>query len=113
MTPSTTGTTPSGQTTGQAAAAGAVTAATEADVKSGASVYDQSGGLVGKVESVSGGNAVVDAGGTRAAIPVGSFAKNDKGLVISMTKAEIEASAKDAAKTTKTTTKTKTTKKPK
>lgn len=100
-------------TTTTTTSAGAVEAATTADVKSGVSVYDQSGGLVGKVESVSGGNAVVNAGGTRAAIPVASFAKNSKGLVISMTRAELEASAKNAAKTTSKSTTVKSAKKPK
>lgn len=99
-------------TTTTTSSEGAVETATAADVKSGVSVYDQHGGLVGKVESVSGANAVVNAGGTRAAIPVASFAKSSKGLVISMTKAELEASAKTAAKTTTKTT-TKTSKKPK
>ena len=43
-------------------------------------------------------------------IPVSSFAKNDKGLVISMTKAELDAQAPASTKTTtvkKTTTKKK------
>ena len=72
-------------------------AATAADVKSGVSVYDQNGGVVGKVESVSAKGAIISTGTTRATIPVSSFAKNDKGLVISMTKAEINASAKKKA----------------
>jgi hypothetical protein len=101
-------------TTTTTSSADAVETATAADVKSGVSVYDQHGGLVGKIESVSGANAVVNAGGTRAAIPVASFAKSSKGLVISMTRAELEASAKAAAKTTTTKTSTvKTSKKPK
>jgi hypothetical protein len=116
LTPAQTGTTPSGQPVpSDQTQAAQVTAATAADVKSGVTVYDQKGGVVGKVESVSGGNAVVSTGGTRAAIPLGSFAKSDRGLVIGMTKSELEASAKQSApKTvTKTTTTTKTTKKPK
>jgi hypothetical protein len=100
-----TGQTPSGQTTGTAATTQTpqITAATAADVKAGVSVYDQKGGLVGKVESVSAKGAVVSTGSARALIPVSSFAKNDKGLVMSMTKAELEAAspkttAKPAAK---------------
>lgn len=86
--------------------AAATQAATAADVKSGVSVYDTSGGLVGKIQSVSGANAVVDTGTVRAQIPVSSFAKNDKGLVLAMTRAQIDASAKhSAATTTKTTAK--------
>jgi len=46
------------------------------------------------VDSVRGKNAVVSAGSVKAQVPISSFAKNDKGLVIAMTKAEIEAAAK-------------------
>jgi len=63
-------------------------------VKSGLSVYDSKGAVVGKIESVSGKNAVLASGDVRASIPVSSFAKNDKGLVIGMTKSEFEAAAK-------------------
>ena len=52
-------------------------------------------------------------GTVKANIPVASFAKNDKGLVISMSKTEIDAAAKPAAANKTTTTTTKTTKKPK
>ena len=68
--------------------------ASSADVKSGVAVHDQSGGLVGKIESVSSKGAVVNTGSTRASIPVSSFAKNSKGLVLSMTKTQLEAAAK-------------------
>jgi hypothetical protein len=68
------------------------------------SVYDQKGDLVGKIESMSGDNAVVSTGSARASIALSSFAKSDQGLVISMTKGELNAAAK---KTTKTKTKTK------
>lgn len=77
--------------------ASATRAATAADVKKGVSVYDQSGGVVGKIDSVSGKNAVLSTGSTKATVPISSFAKNDKGLVIGMTKAEIDAQAKKAA----------------
>src|SRR5258708_3349960 len=76
------------------ASAGQVKAAGTADVKSGISVYDEKGGLVGKIESVNAKGAVVNTGTARASIPIASFAKNDKGLLLSMTKAEIEAAAK-------------------
>jgi hypothetical protein len=100
ITPAQTGTTPSGQTTGAAPAA-ALTAATAADVKAGVSVFDQKGGSVGKVESVTGERAVVDTGKVKATVPISSFAKNDQGLVISMTKAEIDAAAKPTTKAAK------------
>lgn len=74
-----------------------VTAATEADFKAGVPVFDQKGGVVGKVESVSAKGAVVSTGKARAEIPTASFGKNDKGLVMSMTKAELEAAASTKA----------------
>ena len=86
-----------------------MTAATAADVKTGVSVYDQKGGLVGKIDSVSGKNAVLSTGSVKASIPISSFAKSDKGLVISMSKAEIDAATKPATpnKTEKTAKKPK------
>jgi hypothetical protein len=64
-------------------------------VKKGLSVYDKNGDLIGKVDSVSGKNAVVTTTGkVKATVPIESFAKSDKGLVLVMTRAEIEAAAK-------------------
>jgi hypothetical protein len=40
----------------------------------------------------------VNTGKARAEIPLTSFGKNDSGLVISVTKAEIEAKAEDSKK---------------
>ncbi|HEY7005803.1 MAG TPA: hypothetical protein VH392_04895 [Sphingomicrobium sp.] len=68
--------------------------ATAADAKVGVSVYDTKGGLVGKVTSVDDKGVVVDTGTVKAALPLSGFAKNDKGLVLAMTKAELEAAAK-------------------
>jgi hypothetical protein len=80
------------------ASGAAVTAATAADVKAGVPVFDQKGGVVGKVESVSAKGAVVSTDKVKAEVPVSSFGKNDKGLMMSMTKAELEAaSAKSVA----------------
>jgi hypothetical protein len=75
--------------------------ATKDDLKAGASVYDAKGGVVGKIVSVSAKGALLDTGTVKATVPATSFAKNDKGLVISMTKAEIEAAAKPATKAPK------------
>jgi hypothetical protein len=80
--------------------AAAIQAATAADVKKGVAVYDQKGGTVGTVESVSAKGAVVATGKVRVPIPVSSFAKNDKGLVISLTKAELDAQAAPSKTTT-------------
>jgi hypothetical protein len=85
--------------------AAAIKPATAAEVKKGVSVYDQKGGTVGTIESVDAKGAIVATGKVRVPIPVSSFAKNDKGLVISMTKAELDAQA-PATKTTTTVKKT-------
>lgn len=99
MTPADTGQTPSGQTSGTASSTTATTttSATAADVKKGVSVYDQSGALVGKIDSVSGKGAVLNTGTTRAEIPIGSLARGEKGLVIGMSKADIDAAAKKSS----------------
>ena len=75
----------------------AVTAATAADVKAGMPVFDQKGGVVGKIEVVSAKGVVVSTGKVKAEIPVSSFGKNDKGLVMSMTKTELEAASAKSA----------------
>jgi len=99
MTPAQTGETPSGQSVPNTASdKPAVSAVTKADVKAGASVYDQNGGVVGKVESISAKGAVISTGTVKATVPLSSFAKSDQGLVIGMSKAEIEAAAKPTGK---------------
>jgi len=78
-------------------------------------VYDQSGALVGKVDSADSDGAIINTGKARAEIPLTSFGKNDKGLVVSVTKADLDAQAKTETKTetkTKTKTETKTETKP-
>lgn len=80
---------------------GQVTQAKSADIKVGASVYDQTGALVGKVDSVDANGAIVSTGESRAEIPLSSVGKNDKGLVITVTKSEIDAQAKKANPETK------------
>jgi hypothetical protein len=94
VTPAVTGQTPSGQTTAKAQTA--TTKVTKADVKTGATVYDSAGGTVGKIESVTSKGAVLNTGKVSVTVPLSSIAKSDKGLVIGMTKAEIEAAAKKA-----------------
>jgi hypothetical protein len=77
------------QASGEPAAA--VTAATAADVRTGATVQDPQGGIVGTIEAVDAEGAVVSTGNARAKMPISSFGKNANGLVISMTRAELEA----------------------
>ena len=102
LTPAVTGTTPSGQTTAKGAdnpnanakADAAQTKVTKADVKAGATLFDSTGASVGKIESVTAKGAVLDTGKVKVTVPLSALAKSDKGLVIGMTKAEIEAAAK-------------------
>lgn len=70
-----------------------VVAVTEADVKAGDAVHDTSGAGVGTVEAVSASGAVIATGKSRIQVPLTSLGKNDKGLVIAMSKAELDAAA--------------------
>ena len=63
---------------------------TISDVQEGSPVHDPAGGLVGTVESVNENGAVVSTGAARARLPFSSFGKNARGLVISMTRAQLE-----------------------
>ena len=65
--------------------------ATAADIRAGAPVLDPQGGTVGTIESVAADGAVVATGTARARIPLASFGKSDRGLVISVTRAQLEA----------------------
>lgn len=75
------------------ASAGTVTQATAADIQAGAQVRDQAGAPVGTIESVSAEGAVVSTGTVRAQLPITSFGKDNQGLVIAMTKTQLEAAA--------------------
>ena len=70
---------------------------TKADVTKGATVLGKDGGVVGKIESVSADAAVVATGKSRAQIPMTSFGKTSQGLVIAMSKTELEAAASGKA----------------
>jgi hypothetical protein len=87
------------QATQSAPAAAAAPAAAPA-VTVGANVVDTTGAPVGTIESVSGGNAVLSTGTAKAAIPVASFAKGANGLVVGITKADLEAKVAAASKPT-------------
>ena len=60
-------------------------------------VVDPAGVMVVSVERVCAEGAVVATGESRVVIPANSFAKNDRGLVIAMTRTELDAAAKAAA----------------
>ena len=66
---------------------------TISDVREGSRVHDRQGGLVGTIESVNENGAVVSTGRVRARLPFSSFGKNGAGLVISLTRAQLEAEA--------------------
>lgn len=66
-------------------------------VAAGTAVYDAQGAEVGKIESVSAGNAVIFTGTNRATIPLTSFGKGPKGPTLGMTRAELDAAVSKAA----------------
>jgi hypothetical protein len=80
-------------TDADAAASSRIVAATRGDFRAGQEVRDPQGGLVGTVESVDDDGVVVSTGSVRAELPFRSFGKNDRGLVISLTRAELEEAA--------------------
>lgn len=88
--------------TGQAAqtqpAATASSTASAPNVTVGASVVDTKGQPVGTIESVNGANAVLSTGTAKASIPTSSFAKGPNGLVIGISKADLEAQVAQATK---------------
>ena len=53
--------------------------------------------MVGTIESVDATGAVVATGTARAKLPLTSFGRNNQGLVISLTRAQLEAAAQQAA----------------
>lgn len=73
--------------------------AAKVNVTVGAAVMDAKGGAVGTIAAVNGDVSVIDTGTVKASIPNTSFAQSGKGLLISMTKAELEAAVQGAAVT--------------
>ena len=71
-------------------------AAAPTGVIKGATVYDGTGAVVGTIDSVTETAAVVSTGSTRVTLGFGSFAPSDKGPVIGMTRAQLEAAAANA-----------------
>ena len=78
-----------------APAAGAAAAAP--NVTAGATVSDASGGAVGTIDAIANGVATLNTGTVKAGVPVSSFAQGPNGLVIGLTKAQIDAQAAQAA----------------
>ena len=77
----------------QAAATGQAAATPTA----GATVYGPDGAEVGKIDKVENGNAVINTGKNSAAIPVSALGHNAKGLLLSMTRDQLDAAASAAS----------------
>lgn len=73
------------------------TSAVTVEIKQGDNVVDPQGGAVGTIAGVQAGNAIVDTGTHKATLPIASFAKSDKGLMISATKAQLDQMVSAAA----------------
>ena len=82
--------------TAPAAAPAATATPAQPNVTAGAAVSDVSGAPVGTIESVANGVATLSTGTTKAGIPVGSFAQGPNGLVLGMTRAQVDAQASAA-----------------
>lgn len=80
------------QTTPAPAPAAAPAAAAAAPAV-GATVMDTQGGMVGTIAAIEGGNATIDTGTVKAAVPLTSIGTSPKGPTLAMTKAELEAAA--------------------
>ncbi|XHR98509.1 hypothetical protein ACFB49_00990 [Sphingomonas sp. DBB INV C78] len=74
-----------------ASAPAAASASTK--VSAGVTVYDTAGGVVGKVDSISGDLAVLATEKSKVSVPLTSFGAGDKGPVIAMTRDQIDAQA--------------------
>ena len=70
--------------------------AAQVEVTAGATVYDAQGSEVGKVEKVEDGSAVVNTGKHSAALPTSGFGRNEKGLLLSMTREQLDAAVEAA-----------------
>lgn len=65
-------------------------------VTAGATVIDTAGAPVGTIETVTGGTATLSTGTNKVGVPITSFAQGPNGLVLGMTKAQVDAAAAQA-----------------
>lgn len=63
----------------------------------GAQVVDTAGNPVGTIEQVAGDLAVLSTGSNKVSLPLSSFGAGEKGPVLAMTRAEVDAAAAGAA----------------
>lgn len=82
--------------TSPASQAGTVeaTPATDADLAKGATVNDPAGQPVGTIDSISDAGVVLAVGEQRIQVPKKVIGKTDSGLVIAVTRAQLEAASK-------------------
>jgi hypothetical protein len=83
------------------AVAQSTTAAPAAKVTVGATVSDPAGNPVGTIEQVTGDLAVLSTGAHKVSLPLTSFGVGEKGPIIAMTRAEVDAAAAGAAQSSK------------
>lgn len=69
----------------------------------GETVYGPTGAELGKITAGVGSDVVVDTGAHKVAIPPASFARNAKGLMLSATKADVDAFGEQAEAAAKAT----------
>ena len=79
--------------TGNPAEAVQGTPATDADLTKGKVVKDKAGQTVGTIDSTTDAGVVLSVGEQRIQVPKSAVGKNDGGLFISVTRAELEAAA--------------------
>ena len=70
--------------------------ATAADIKSGASLRDIKGVEIGTIASVDSDRAVVDTGKTKIRVPLVAFGKDDRGLLLGMTSAQVQRAGRES-----------------
>ncbi|MEP9358609.1 hypothetical protein [Sphingomonas sp. KR3-1] len=69
-----------------------------ADILAGGEVHDSKGVVLGKIESVSMSAAVVVADAGKVEVPLEAFGKNNKGLLLALTKKDFDAMVAGANK---------------
>ncbi len=72
-------------------------AAAPAAIAQGATVYDQSGAVVGTVTALDGQFATLSTARSKVKLPLSSFGTSDKGPLLGMTAAQVDAAASAAA----------------
>lgn len=84
-----------GQASSTTAPSGATSSAS-ATPTVGATVYDSTGAVVGTVDSMAPGAAVINTGTNKVALPLNAIGPGAKGLTASMTKQQLDAAAAQA-----------------